>query len=105
MIHESLNLLQKALLVHQCKDSYFHNRTRPCLQYRIKRCKGPCVGLVSPEEHTKDVCHLVMFLEERSDALVDELNVGMGQAAMRPDFEKVAGLRDQVAILRRVQDQ
>lgn len=82
-IRESLNLLQKAFLVRQCEDSYFRNRTRPCLQYQIKRCKGPCVGLVSPEEYAEDVRHSVMFLEGRSNALADELNVGMEQAAMR----------------------
>ncbi|MHC3972352.1 GIY-YIG nuclease family protein, partial [Pseudomonas aeruginosa] len=60
-IRESLNLLQKAFLVRQCEDSYFRNRTRPCLQYQIKRCKGPCVGLVSPEEYAEDVRHSVMF--------------------------------------------
>lgn len=86
-IRESLNLLQKAFLVRQCEDSYFRNRTRPCLQYQIKRCKGPCVGLVSPEEYAEDVRHSVMFLEGRSNALADELNVGMEQAAMRLDFE------------------
>ncbi|WP_171904529.1 GIY-YIG nuclease family protein, partial [Pseudomonas aeruginosa] len=64
-IRESLNLLQKAFLVRQCEDSYFRNRTRPCLQYQIKRCKGPCVGLVSPEEYAEDVRHSVMFLEGR----------------------------------------
>lgn len=79
-IRESLNLLQKAFLVRQCEDSYFRNRTRPCLQYQIKRCKGPCVGLVSPEEYAEDVRHSVMFLEGRSNALADELNVGMEQA-------------------------
>ncbi|EPG3445000.1 GIY-YIG nuclease family protein, partial [Pseudomonas aeruginosa] len=72
-IRESLNLLQKAFLVRQCEDSYFRNRTRPCLQYQIKRCKGPCVGLVSPEEYAEDVRHSVMFLEGRSNALADEL--------------------------------
>lgn len=65
-IRESLNLLQKAFLVRQCEDSYFRNRTRPCLQYQIKRCKGPCVGLVSPEEYAEDVRHSVMFLEGRA---------------------------------------
>ena len=63
------------------------------------------MGLVSPEEYAEDVRHSVMFLEGRSNALADELNVGMEQAAMRLDFEKAAELRDQVAILRRVQDQ
>ncbi|KHO64336.1 excinuclease ABC subunit UvrC [Pseudomonas flexibilis] len=104
-IRESLALLQKAFLVRQCEDSYFRNRTRPCLQYQIKRCKGPCVGLVSPAEYAEDVRHSVMFLEGRSNALAAELTTEMEQAAMSLEFERAAELRDQVGILRRVQDQ
>ncbi|MDH4564127.1 excinuclease ABC subunit UvrC [Pseudomonas sp. BN411] len=104
-IRESLNLLQKAFLVRQCEDSYYKNRTRPCLQYQIKRCKAPCVGLVDPTEYAEDVRHSVMFLEGRSNALTQELSTGMEEAAQRLDFERAAELRDQVAILRRVQDQ
>ncbi|MFZ6044722.1 excinuclease ABC subunit UvrC [Pseudomonas sp. CR3202] len=104
-IRESLNLLQKAFLVRQCEDSYYKNRTRPCLQYQIKRCKAPCVGLVEPGEYAEDVRHSVMFLEGRSNALTQELSTGMEEAAQRLDFERAAELRDQIAILRRVQDQ
>ncbi|MDH4557503.1 excinuclease ABC subunit UvrC [Pseudomonas sp. BN417] len=104
-IRESLNLLQKAFLVRQCEDSYYKNRTRPCLQYQIKRCKGPCVGLVDPAEYAADVRHSVMFLEGRSNALTQELSTGMEEAAQRLDFERAAELRDQIGILRRVQDQ
>ncbi|MGE8497538.1 MAG: excinuclease ABC subunit UvrC [Pseudomonas sp.] len=104
-IRESLNLLQKTFLVRQCEDSYFRNRTRPCLQYQIKRCKGPCVGLVEPQEYAEDVRHSVMFLEGRSNALTDELSSGMQTAAMALDFERAAELRDQIGLLRRVQDQ
>ncbi len=104
-IRESLNLLQKAFLVRQCEDSYYKNRTRPCLQYQIKRCKAPCVGLVDPAEYAEDVRHSVMFLEGRSNALTQELSMGMEEAAQRLDFERAAELRDQIAILRRVQDQ
>lgn len=104
-IRESLNLLQKAFLVRQCEDSYFRNRTRPCLQYQIKRCKGPCVGLVEASEYAEDVRHSVMFLEGRSNALAAELTSSMEQAAMNLEFERAAELRDQVSMLRRVQDQ
>lgn len=104
-IRESLNLLQKAFLVRQCEDSYFRNRTRPCLQYQIKRCKGPCVGLVEAKEYAEDVRHSVMFLEGRSNALAAELTNSMEQAAMNLEFERAAELRDQVSMLRRVQDQ
>ncbi|WP_060478013.1 MULTISPECIES: excinuclease ABC subunit UvrC [Pseudomonas] len=104
-IRESLSLLQKAFSVRQCEDSYFANRTRPCLQYQIKRCKGPCTRLVTPEEYAEDVRHSVMFLEGRSQQLGNELNETMEKAAMALDFEKAAELRDQIALLRRVQDQ
>ncbi|AYF86918.1 excinuclease ABC subunit UvrC [Pseudomonas sp. DY-1] len=104
-IRECLNLLQKAFLVRQCEDSYYKNRTRPCLQYQIKRCKAPCVALVDPAEYAEDVRHSIMFLEGRSNALSQELSTGMEEAAQRLDFERAAELRDQVAILRRVQDQ
>lgn len=104
-IRESLNLLQKAFQVRQCEDSYFRNRTRPCLQYQIKRCKGPCVGLVDPQEYAEDVRHSVMFLEGRSNALASELSQSMERAAEQLDFERAAELRDQIALLRQVQDQ
>ncbi len=104
-IRESLNLLQKTFQVRQCEDSYFKNRTRPCLQYQIKRCKAPCVGLVSPEEYAEDVRHSAMFLEGRSNLLADELSTAMEKAAAELDFERAAQLRDQIALLRRVQDQ
>lgn len=104
-IRESLNLLQKTFQVRQCEDSYYKNRTRPCLQYQIKRCKAPCVGLVEPVEYAEDVRLSVLFLEGRSNQLSDELSRSMEQAAMTLDFERAAELRDQIALLRRVQDQ
>jgi len=104
-IRESLALLQKAFAVRQCEDSYFSNRSRPCLQYQIKRCKAPCVGLVNADEYAEDVRHSVMFLQGRSNLLVDELAAAMEQAASALDFERAATLRDQIAMLRRVQDQ
>ena len=104
-IRESLSLLQKAFFVRQCEDSYYRNRTRPCLQYQIKRCKAPCVGLVEPEEYAEDVRHSIMFLEGRSNALADELSRSMETAAMELNFERAAEIRDQIGILRRVQDQ
>lgn len=104
-IRESLSVLQKTFLVRQCEDSFFANRTRPCLQYQIKRCKGPCTDLVSKEEYAEDVRHSVMFLEGRSQQLGNELNAEMEQAAQSLNFERAAELRDQIALLRRVQDQ
>ena len=104
-IRESLSLLQKTFFVRQCEDSYYKNRTRPCLQYQIKRCKAPCVGLVEPDVYAEDVRHSVMFLEGRSHALTNELSTAMEEAAINLEFERAAELRDQIALLRRVQDQ
>lgn len=104
-IRESLSLLQKTFKIRQCEDSYYRNRSRPCLQHQINRCKAPCVGLVDEQEYAEDVRHSVMFLEGRSNALTDELNRAMEQAAQDLDFERAAELRDQVGLLRRVQDQ
>ncbi|WP_423831468.1 excinuclease ABC subunit UvrC [Stutzerimonas stutzeri] len=104
-IRESLGLLQKAFFVRQCEDSYYRNRTRPCLQYQIKRCKAPCVKLVDADEYAEDVRHSVMFLEGRSNALAEELSKNMEKAAAALDFERAAQIRDQIGILRRVQDQ
>jgi len=104
-IRESLSILQKTFHVRQCEDSFYKNRTRPCLQYQIKRCKAPCVNLVEPQIYNDDVRHSVMFLEGRSNALTDELNALMEKAATDLDFEHAAELRDQIGLLRRVQDQ
>ena len=104
-IRESLGLLQKAFLVRQCEDSFYRNRTRPCLQYQIKRCKAPCVDLVAREEYAEDVRHSIMFLEGRSNALAEELSKSMEEAALSLNFERAAEIRDQMALLRRVQDQ
>lgn len=104
-VRESLSVLQKVFKVRQCDDSFYNNRSRPCLQYQIKRCKAPCVGLVDATEYAEDVRLSVMFLEGRSSALTDELTLSMEQAAEQLDFEKAAAARDQIALLRRVQDQ
>lgn len=104
-IRESLSVLQKVFKVRQCEDSFYNNRSRPCLQYQIKRCKAPCVGLVDAAEYAEDVRLSVMFLEGRSSALTDELTRSMEQASQQLEFEKAAAVRDQIALLRRVQDQ
>ena len=104
-VRESLGLMQKLFKVRQCEDSYFRNRSRPCLQYQIGRCTAPCVGLISKEDYAGDVRHAEMFLEGRSSAVIDELAVAMEQASVKLDFERAAALRDQVAALRQLQAQ
>ncbi len=103
-VRETLSLLQKLFQVRQCEDTFFNNRTRPCLQYQIKRCTAPCVDRVSPEAYAEDVRHAVMFLEGRSNAVIDDLVARMEQASTALDFEAAARYRDQIAQLRRLQE-
>ena len=104
-VRETLHLLQKSFLVRQCDDSYFKNRSRPCLQYQIKKCKGPCVDLVRPEEYAEDVRHTQMFLEGKDRQIINELTQKMEQAAQLHEYERAAQLRDQTISLRRIQEQ
>lgn len=104
-VRETLSLLQKSFKVRQCDESHFKNRSRPCLQYQIERCKAPCVGLVSEQEYSEDVRHTRMFLEGKDREIISELAVQMEKASETLDFEKAAELRDQVIHLRRVQEQ
>ena len=101
---ESLNLLQKLFPVRQCEDNYYKNRTRPCLQYQIKRCTAPCVGLVKAADYQNDVRHAVMFLEGKNNVVIDELANKMEAAAEVLDFETAAKCRDQISALRTVQE-
>ena len=102
---ETLQLLQKVFKVRQCNDSYFKNRSRPCLQYQINRCTGPCVNLISPEQYAMDVEYSVMFLQGKSSALTKKLMARMEKAAEVQEFEKAATIRDQISDLRRIQEQ
>ena len=103
-VRESLNLLQKVFQVRQCEDSFFRNRTRPCLQHQIERCTAPCVRRITPDQYAEDVRHTVMFLEGRSNQVIDELVQRMEASAERMDYEQAAYYRDQIASLRRVQE-
>ena len=69
-VRNSLNILQKVFRVRQCEDAFFKNRTRPCLQYQINRCSGPCCGLISAEAYAEDVAHAEMFLDGKSACLL-----------------------------------
>jgi len=101
---ETLNQLQKLFRVRQCQDGFFANRSRPCLQYQIKRCTAPCVGQVNARDYAEDVRHARMFLEGRSDAMIAELARRMDRASRDLDFEMAARYRDQIQSLRRVQE-
>jgi excinuclease ABC subunit C len=103
-VRESLNLLQRLFPVRQCDDTYYQNRSRPCLQYQIKRCTAPCVGLVSEEDYQKDVQHTILFLEGKNQQVMDELSQKMEAASTELDFEQAAEIRDKIISLRRVQE-
>ncbi len=102
---ETLQVLQKVFRVRQCEDSYFKNRSRPCLQYQIKRCTAPCVGLISPDDYAQDVHYSTLFLQGKSNLLTQELTKNMESAAEAEDFERAAIIRDQIVDLRRIQEQ
>jgi len=104
-VRESLGILQKVFRLRQCEDSYFRNRTRPCLQHQIGRCTAPCVGLISPEEYAQDVHYSTLFLNGKSDLLIRELTEKMESRAQAHAFEKAAVIRDQIADLRRIHEQ
>ena len=101
-VRESLQLMQKVFPIRQCEDSYFRNRTRPCLQYQIKRCTAPCVGFISQEQYGEDVKHAALFLEGHSKEVIDELVSSMESAAARMDYELAARYRDQIKTLRHI---
>ncbi len=102
-MRETMQLLQKLFPVRQCDDSFYRNRSRPCLQYQIKRCTAPCVGLVSKQEYAADVHNAVLFLEGKASQVIEELANKMEHSASNLEFEQAAGYRDQVARLRRIQ--
>lgn len=104
-VRESLNVMQKLFKVRQCEDSYFRNRSRPCLQYQIGRCSAPCVEYIGVADYRRDVRHAEMFLDGRSSVVIEELSQAMEQASASLDFERAASLRDQVSVLRRLQAQ
>lgn len=101
---ETLQLLQKLFPVRQCEESFYRNRSRACLQYQIKRCSAPCVGLVSEQEYDQDVEHAIMFLEGKTNQVVDALVTRMEEASQKLEFEQAARYRDQIKSLRRIQE-
>jgi excinuclease ABC subunit C len=93
---ETVLLLQKLFLLRPCSDTFFANRSRPCLQHQIKRCSAPCVRAISPEDYGQDVADAIKVLEGKGAELIDDLAQRMEQAAQQLDFERAARLRDQI---------
>ncbi len=102
-VNRTLNQLQKAFLLRNCSDSMFDSRTRPCLLYQIKRCSGPCVGLISEGDYRESVKDAERFLSGRSTKVQEELAEQMMAASEAMEFERAAGLRDRIRALTQVQ--
>src|SRR3984957_11035959 len=104
-VRDTLNQLQKLFHIRNCRDSFFANRSRPCLQHQIGRCSAPCVGLISAEAYAQDIAAAVKVLDGRSDEVNAELHTRMEEAVANLAFERAAQLRDQLAALQRIQAQ
>ena len=102
-VNRTLNQLQKVFQLRNCSDSMFESRTRPCLLYQIKRCSGPCVGLISEEDYAASVRDAERFLSGKSTKIQEDLAAQMAEAAEAMEFERAAALRDRIRALTQVQ--
>lgn len=104
-VRKTLSELQKLFLIRQCQDSFFANRTRPCLQYQIRRCTAPCVGLVDKDRYREDVDAAILFLEGKNRSVIDAFVRRMEEAAGKQEYERAARYRDQISKLKEVETQ
>ncbi len=104
-VKDALQHLQKLFKLRQCDDVFFSNRSRPCLQYQIKRCTAPCVGYITPEDYAQDVENVALFLAGKEAQIIQNLIHKMEQASLNQDFEQAALLRDQITSLRHLHEQ
>jgi excinuclease ABC subunit C len=104
-VKETLYHLQKLFRLRKCTDSEFSNRSRPCLQYQIKRCSAPCVGKISENEYAQDIQHAIHFLQGKNDTILETLQNKMQLSSDQLDYEGAAFYRDQIAHLKRIQAQ
>ena len=102
-VRKTVNELQKLFLIRSCQDSYFSNRTRPCLQYQIKRCTAPCVDYIDSETYREDVDAAILFLEGKNRKVIDSLVARMERAAGQQDYELAARYRDQITRIKTVE--
>ena len=102
-VQDSLKLLQETFKLRNCSDSYFKNRSRPCIQYEIKRCSAPCMGFISKEDYSHDVYSAELLLSGKSEKLISNFYSLMDRHAKNKSFEKAATYRDKISSLREVQ--
>lgn len=103
-VRDGIHLLQKMFRLRTCEDTVFANRSRPCLLYQIKRCSGPCVGYIAPEDYAADVQLASMFLLGRQQEVTKRLTKSMEEASSRLAFEQAAVYRDQIQSLHQIQE-
>jgi excinuclease ABC subunit C len=101
-VKETIHLIQKVFRLRTCEDTVFANRSRPCLLYQIRRCTGPCVGLVATEDYARDVADTERFLRGDTEAVLDDLQQRMMAHAEQLEYEQAAELRNQIESLARV---
>ncbi|MDH3692519.1 MAG: excinuclease ABC subunit UvrC, partial [Gammaproteobacteria bacterium] len=97
------NELQKLFLIRQCQDTYFSNRTRPCLQYQIRRCTAPCVGYIDEASYSEDINAAILFLEGKNRSVIDTMVERMERASDAKEYERAARFRDQIARFKKVE--
>ncbi len=102
-VRQTLAELQKLFMIRNCTDSFFRNRSRPCLQYQIKRCTAPCVGLISEGEYARDIEAAIQFLEGRNQDVIENFKGRMEEASKNLEFEQAARFRDQIKRLNKVE--
>ncbi|MFD1508458.1 excinuclease ABC subunit UvrC [Lacimonas salitolerans] len=102
-VNRTLSQLQRAFQLRNCTDAQFEGRTRPCLQYQIKRCTAPCVGKISRDEYNRQVADAARYLSGKSTEIQESLATAMQQASEAMEFERAAALRDRIRALTQVQ--
>ena len=102
-VRQTLNELEKLFLIRNCADSFFRNRSRPCLQYQIKRCTAPCVNLISKEQYAGDIDAAIQFLDGKNKSVVNTFVKRMEQASKAQDYEHAARFRDQISKLKEIE--
>ena len=103
-VRQTLNILQKLFMLRQCEDSFFNNRSRPCLQYQIKRCTAPCMGYIDEVQYQDDIHLAELFLQGKSHQLIERLAQQMEQCSQALQYEQAAKLRDQIQTLNRIEE-
>jgi excinuclease ABC subunit C len=104
-VSQTLHLMKKLFKVRQCEDSQFANRSRPCLEYQIKRCSAPCVGFISQADYAQSVRYASQFLQGKTQETIDDLVRKMEAAVQQLQFEKAAEYRDLIENLRQISQQ